>query len=173
MAPQPQPRRPAGPPLSDAPKPVPWHFKLIAVGAGIYVALRVVQMLGWVGVGVVQLHNGTAIALIVLNGLVALWGLLGWWGKVRLIQGYLLLARLGWLLFVPQVLLGVWLYSQGHRAPLGWQHYIYGVGAALGIGAGEFYRRRLPGREGMVLGLAGLFLMGVAIRAFMTGHGIA
>jgi hypothetical protein len=25
----------------------------------------------------------------------------------------------------------------------------------------------------MVLGLAGLFLMGVAIRAFMTGHGIA
>jgi hypothetical protein len=168
---RPRPRRETPP--ADGAKPVPWHFKLIAFGAGLYIALRIVQMLGWVGVGVVQLHNATAIALIAWNALIAIWGLLAWWGKARLIQGYLYLARIGWYLFVPQVLFGIWLYTHGHRASLGWQHYIYGVGAALGIIAGEFYRRRMPGREGMVYGLVALFLMGVAIRAFMTGHGLA
>lgn len=168
------PRPPDGrraPAPAGARLPVPWHFKLIAVLAGIYVALRIVQMLGWIGVGVVELHNGVAVALIVWNALIALWGLLAWWRKAPLIQGYPFLARVGWYLFVPQVLLGIWLYTHGHRAPVGWQHYIYGLGAALAIGAGEFYRPRLRGREAMLFGLVAVLLTGIAARGFITGHG--
>jgi len=154
-------------------RPVPWHFKLFATVAGIYVALRIVQMLGWIGVGVVQLHNAIAIVLIVWNGLIALWALLAWRRLVPLIQGYPFLARVGWYLYVPQVLLGIWLYTHGHRAPVGWQHYVYGLGAALVIGVGEFYRPRLRGREALLFGLVGLLLAGVALRGFLTGHGVA
>lgn len=151
--------------------PVPWHFKLIVAAAGVYIALRIVQMLGWIGVSVKDLHNALALFIIVLNAAVGIWGLLAWWRNWQLIQGFKWLALLGWYAYLPQIALGIALYGNGHRAPTGWQHYIYGIGAMLGIGAGSFYRRRLPGREGMLYGLVCLFLMGVGIRAFMTGHG--
>lgn len=162
---------PGAPTPAAGREPIPWHFKLIAVVAGIYIGLRIVQMLGWIGVGVVELHNAVAVVLIAWNALIADWGLMAWWGKVRLIQGYPFLARVGWYLFVPQVALGIWLYTHGHRAPVGWQHYVYGLGAALGIGIGEFYRPRMRGREGMLFGLVALLLTGVAVRGFITGHG--
>jgi hypothetical protein len=157
----------------DAPPvpPVPWHFKLIAVLVGIYIALRIVQMLGWIGVSVKDLHNGIALAIIALNGSAAIWGLIAWWRKLYLPRGFRVLALCGWHAYFPQILLGVALYGSKHRAPTGWQHYIYGIAAVLGISAGSFYRRRMPGREAMVYGLVALFLTGVAIRAFVTGHG--
>jgi hypothetical protein len=164
-------RRRATEPGTPERPPVPWHFKLIVVAAAVYIALRIVQMLGWIGVGVKDLHNALALLLIALNGAVGLWGVLAWWRGWTLIRGFMYLALLGWWGYLPQVALGIALYSGGHRAPTGWQHYIYGIGAALGIGVGSFYRRRLPGREGMLYGLVCLFLMGVAVRAFMTGHG--
>jgi hypothetical protein len=151
--------------------PVPWHFKLIAWGTGVYVALRIVQMLGWIGVSVKEIHNALALAILLVNGVVAIWGLLAWRFNWQLINGYEWLALVGWYLYVPQIALGIALYIGGHRAPTGWQHYIYGLGPVIGIAIGSFYRRRLPGREGMLYGLVGLFLTGVAARAWMTGHG--
>ena len=151
--------------------PVPWHFKVLAAAAGVYIALRIVQMLGWIGVSVKDLHNALALFIIGLNGSIAVWGLLAWWRDWHLIQGFKTLAFLAWYAYVPQVALGIALYTNGHRAPTGWQHYIYGVGAVIGISAGSFYRRRLPGREGMLYGLVCLFLAGVGVRAFITGHG--
>ncbi len=151
--------------------PVQWHFKVIAVFVGLYIALRIVQMLGWIGVSVKDLHNAVALLLIGLNGTAAIWGLLAWWRKLSLPRGFRVLALAGWYAFVPQILLGLALYAGGHRAPVGWQHYIYGAAAVLGIGAGSFYRRQMPERAAMVFGLVALFLTGVAIRAFVTGHG--
>jgi hypothetical protein len=137
----------------------------------LYVLLRIVQMVGWAGMTAVKdVHLGLAILLIVWNAAIAAWGLLASWRRWRLIRGFVILAMTGWFLFVPQVLFGIDLYVNDHRAPGGWQHYIYGIGAALGIGAGLFYRGRLRGREGMLFGLVALFLMGVAIRALLTGR---
>lgn len=153
------------------PSPIPWHFKLVSIAAAVYVALRIVQMLGWVGVSVKDLHNAVALGLIALNGVVAVWGLLAWWRNWPLIQGYVVLALLGWFAFLPEILLGLALYANHHRAPLGWQHYIYGAGAVLGMVGGSFYRRRLRGREAMLFGIVALFMSGVALRGFLTGHG--
>jgi len=152
-------------------EPVPWHFKLVAVAVGVYVFLRIVQMLGWIGVTVKELHNALALLLIAFNGSIAVWGLLAWWRRWRLIQGFAVLAVLGWLLFLPQLLLGVALFGNGHRAPTGWQHYIYGLAAVIFIALGSFYRRRLPGREAMLYGLVAAMLTGIAFRGFLTGHG--
>jgi len=140
--------------------------------AGIYVALRIVQMLGWVGVSVKDLHLAFDVLLIALNGGIAAWGLLAWWRGWQLINGFVMLAMLGWYLFVPQLAFGITLYASGHRAPTGWFHYIYGIAALLGIGFGYLYRGRLAGREGMLYGLVALFLMLVAVRALMTGAGL-
>ncbi len=161
------------PPDAERP-PVPWHFKLFGALFAVYLALRIVQMLGWIGVSVKDLHNALAIAIVLVNGVAAIWGLLAWWRGWKLIRGYLYLALLGWFLFVPQLALGVGLYAGGHRAPAGWhgwQHYIYGIGAVLGISLGSYYRRRIPDRPGMVLGLICFFLALVAARAYVTGHG--
>ncbi len=151
--------------------PLPWHFKVIAVSIGIYLTLRFVQMLDWIGVSVKDLHNAIAILIIGLNGAAAIWGLIAWSRKLTLPRGFRVLALAGWYAYVPQVLLGIALYASGHRAPVGWQHYIYGIAAVLGIGAGSFYQRRMPERAPMVFSLVALFLTGVAIRAFVTGHG--
>jgi hypothetical protein len=158
--PQPPPERP----------PVPWHFKLIAGAVAVYVALRIVQMLGWIGVSVKEIHNGVALALLIVNGAVAIWGLLAWARDWELINAFKWLALLGWLLYLPQLALGIALYLNHHRAPTGWQHYIYGIGALIGLGIGSYYRKRLPGHEAMLYGLVALFLTGVAARAWMTGH---
>jgi hypothetical protein len=111
------------------------------------------------------------VLLLAVNGCVAIWGLLAWWRGFRPIEGFRIVALLGWFLFVPQLALGAGLYFQHHRAPTGWQHYIYGVGALLGISAGYGYRRTLAGREAMVYGLVALFLSGVTARAIITGRG--
>lgn len=165
-----RPARPQLPGVEPRP-PVPWHFKLIVVFVVLYIGLRIVQMLGWIGVTVKEIHNGLAVAIIVINFGAAAWCLILWKRDRPLIRGALLLALLGWYLYVPQLILGIALYATKHRAPSGWQHYIYGVGAVLGMSAGGFYRRRMAGREAMVVGLASLFLAGVAIRAYLTGHG--
>ena len=106
-----------------------------------------------------------------MNLAAAIWCLVLWKRDRPLVRGALALALLGWYLYVPQLALGVALYASKHRAPSGWQHYIYGVGAVIGLSVGGYYRRRMPGREALVVGLASLFLLGVAVRAFMTGHG--
>ncbi|MHB8575247.1 MAG: hypothetical protein ACYDCQ_07925 [Dehalococcoidia bacterium] len=151
--------------------PVPWHFKAIAGFAGIYIALRIVQMLGWIGVTVKEIHNALAVLIIVVNLAAAIWCLVLWRRGTALSRGALAFALTGWYLFLPQLAHGIGLNDGKHRAPTGWQHYIYGVGALLGIGVGAFYRRRMPERTALVVGLASLFLALVAIRAFMTGHG--
>ena len=161
------------PPGAERP-PIPWHFKLFAALFAVYLALRIVQMLGWIGVSVKDLHNALAIAIVLVNGVAAIWGLFAWWRGWPLVRGYLFLALLGWFLFIPQLALGIALYASGHRAPAGWhgwQHYIYGIGAVLGISIGAYYRRRLPERPAMVLGLICFFLALVAARAYVTGHG--
>lgn len=73
-------------------------------------------------------------------------------------------------LFILQGLVGIAIYFAGSRPhdPL---HWLYGplLVIALPIAA-SYLSGRDSRREAMVYGLAALFMFGLAIRAYMTGH---
>jgi len=51
-------------------------------------------------------------------------------------------------------------------------HYLYGVLAVITLPSAYFYGDRASERrDSLILGLAGLFLVGVAIRSMTTGGG--
>jgi hypothetical protein len=70
---------------------------------------------------------------------------------------------------VIQGILGVILLIQGQRPHQG-LHFLYGVVALLVLPAAYFYSDGgSERRDSLVFGLAGLFLLGIAIRAVTTG----
>ncbi len=149
--------------------PLPWHFKLMLGAAGVYVAARVVQVLGWLGVSLAQVHLAWGVVVCALNVVVAAWGLLMWRRGRPAIVGFWWLTATAWASVVPQVLLGVWLYAEGHRAPLGWQHYVYGPALLVLAAFGLLERKHMPGREGLLFGVVSLLIALAAARGLWTG----
>jgi hypothetical protein len=117
---------------------------------------------------ILRVHRAWAWVVIVANGAVGLWGL----GAQRLAA---LRGRVFWVstsaaeaCIAVQVILGVLLYSRGLRPPK--LHIFYGVlliaapTLAWSIRSEPAIRRRIY----LFYGLAGLFFMGLAIRALVT-----
>src|ERR1700674_3893237 len=87
------------PPAAVERPPIPWHFKVVVAFAALYIFLRIVQMLGWIGVTVKEIHNAVAVAIIVVNLAAAAWCLVLWKRDRPLVRGALVLAMVGWYLF--------------------------------------------------------------------------
>jgi hypothetical protein len=111
-------------------------------------------------------HEVWAYVAIVANGVAGAAALLAW--RVERIRG----RWVWWLItgafvtMMVQVLLGVILQSSDdYRAP-GF-HMFYGFLAFLAVGLAYQYRFQMRGRREMLFGLAGLFLMGLGIRAVL------
>jgi mannitol-specific phosphotransferase system IIBC component len=73
-------------------------------------------------------------------------------------------------LFIVQGLIGIALFLQGGR-PHDQLHWLYGPLLVIVLPiAASYLSGRESRREPLVYGLAALFMFGLAIRAFMTGH---
>jgi 4-hydroxybenzoate polyprenyltransferase len=109
-------------------------------------------------------HATFAYVVIVANGLVGIAALIAW--RVERLRGRwlwiaILVAEVGILV---QVVIGVILQSsKDFKAPD--FHIFYGFLAFLTVGLAYQYRHQMRGRREMLYGLAGLFLMGLGIRA--------
>jgi len=111
-------------------------------------------------------HAWFGYVAIVANGLVGLAALLLW--QVERLRGkWLWRATLvAEVTMMLQVLVGVILVaSKDYVAPR--FHMFYGFLAFLTVGLAYQYRHQMRGRREMLYGLAGLFLMGLGIRAVL------
>ena len=116
--------------------------------------------------GLRDFHGTWGYVAIVANGVVGLAALVAWrYAETR--------GRWLWIsIFIAeaammvQVVVGVILVaSKDFTAPR--FHMFYGFLAFLTVGLAYQYRRQMRGRREMLYGLAGLFLMGLGIRAVL------
>ena len=111
-------------------------------------------------------HATWGYVAIVANGLVGVAALAAW--KIVKVRGRwlwisILVAEAAMML---QVLVGVILVaSKDYTVPR--FHMFYGFLAFLTVGLAYQYRQQMRGRREMLYGLAGLFLMGLGIRAVL------
>jgi hypothetical protein len=117
------------------------------------------------------LHQGFARAFLIYSALMAVWGLFlyvigrpptgGYLGALVLDEGLALL----------QGVVGLILRTQGH-APHDALHYLYGIVAVVSLPAAYYMSDEgTTRRDSLYFGLAGLFLVGVALRGMGTGAG--
>lgn len=115
------------------------------------------------------LHQGFSRVVLVYSLLMALWGLFLYARGSNPSGGYLGALVLAEGVAILQGLIGLVLVLQGHR-PADALHYLYGVVAVLVLpGAYLYSSRGTERRDSLIFGLAGLFLVGVAIRGIATG----
>ncbi len=112
-----------------------------------------------------SVHNGFAWVVIVVNAVVGVWALGAerlpalrhralWWSTIA--------AEL--TIFV-EVVLGVGLVA-GQGRQVAQLHALYGFVAIIAVGLLYSYRPQLKHRVYLLYGFGGLFLMGLALRAF-------
>lgn len=114
-----------------------------------------------------RFHSDWAWVAIISNGLAGLAALLSW--RVPRLRGAWLWALViaAEIAIMIQVVAGVVLVSASELEPPRF-HMFYGFIAFLTVGIAYSYRASMRGRLEMLYGFAGLFLMGLGIRAMLT-----
>lgn len=117
------------------------------------------------------LHQGFARAFLIYSALMGLWGLFLWLTGRPPTGGYLGALVLDEGLALVQGVVGLLVHAGGH-APHDVLHYLYGIVAVVSLPAAYFLSDEgTTRRDSLYFGLAGLFLVGVAIRGTITGGG--
>ncbi|HEY0492348.1 MAG TPA: hypothetical protein VGD57_02655 [Candidatus Dormibacteraeota bacterium] len=74
------------------------------------------------------------------------------------------------VLFIAQGLVGALLFVAGNKRPHDGLHILYGVLLVIALPiASSYTSNRAPRREPLVYGVVGLFMVGLSIRAILTG----
>ncbi|MFN8018816.1 MAG: hypothetical protein U0P45_11915 [Acidimicrobiales bacterium] len=113
---------------------------------------------------VLDLHAAWAWVVIVTNGLVGAWALAAHrWPQLRHRALWWCTIAAEVAIFV-QVILGVILIQGKDKDAYG-MHLLYGFSAAFAVGILYSYRNQLKGKEYLLYGCGGLFVMGLGLRA--------
>ena len=116
------------------------------------------------------LHNGLFRAGLIITGFIAIWSAALYLRKHAPSGSFRATLVLTEGLFIVQGLVGIAMFLAGARPhdPL---HWLYGPLLVIVLPiAATYVSGRERRREAMVYGLAALFMFGLAIRAWMTGH---
>lgn len=115
------------------------------------------------------IHQGFARVLLFYSAITGIWGLFLYFRGRNPTGGYLGALIINEGVAILQGLLGLLLRVTG-SAPHDPLHYLYGAVAVLTLPAAYFMsdggRQR---RDSLVFGLAGVLLVGIALRGIMTG----
>lgn len=115
------------------------------------------------------IHGRVAIAVVLYMLVLGFWGLVSFFRKAGISESYRGALFIGEALTVVQALLGVALLADGRRPPDA-LHYLYGILVPLIIPFMYSYVRAQPKvRAAIFYGIATLFIVGLAVRAIMTG----
>jgi heme A synthase len=119
----------------------------------------------------VDFHSSFSRVVLIYSAIIGLWGLFLYFRGSNPSPGYLgaLVIAEGVGLF--QGAIGLFVRSQGH-APHDALHYLYGVVLVITLPAAYFLGKGASERrDSLIFGLAGLFMLGIAIRGVTTGAG--
>jgi heme A synthase len=107
---------------------------------------------------------------LIITGFIALWSAFLYLRKQVPSGSYRATLVLTEGLFIVQGLVGIAMFFQGAR-PHDQLHWLYGPLLVIVLPiAASYLSGRESRREALVYGLATLFMFGLAIRAYMTGH---
>jgi hypothetical protein len=118
---------------------------------------------------VYDIHKALGWYMVAINGIAGLWALAAW--RFRSLRG-----RPLWIAIIVaesailvQVLLGTILVAgdETYRKIVPRFHMFYGFLIFITIGLLYQYRGQMKGRQELLYGLGGLFIMGLAIRAIL------
>lgn len=117
------------------------------------------------------MHSRLLFTLLLVLGLLALWGALAHLRGRIPSQGYQALLAIGELLLLAEAGLGLGLLLYGYQPARPLVHVIYGLVAVLTLpGATLSLRGRDPRGAALVYSLTCLFLCGIVLRALSTGR---
>ena len=106
---------------------------------------------------------------LLITVITAIWGLVIYFRKLPPSGGFRSTLVLTEGLFVMQGLVGIAMFLGGRR-PHDGLHWLYGILLVIVLPIAATYTSgRNPRREPLVYAIAGLFMAGLAIRAFTTG----
>jgi heme A synthase len=106
---------------------------------------------------------------LLITIIIAIWGLVMFFRKMPSSGGFRSTLVLTEALFIIQGLVGVAMFASGRR-PHDALHWLYGILLVIVLPIATTYTSgRDPRREALVYGLAGLFMVGLTIRALTTG----
>ncbi len=115
-------------------------------------------------------HNGLFRAGLIITGFIVIWSAFLYVRKQAAGGSYRATLVLTEGLFIVQGLVGIAMFLGGARPhdPL---HWLYGPLLVIVLPiAASYLSGRESRREALVYGLAALFMFGLAVRAYMTGH---
>ena len=118
----------------------------------------------------IYVHNGLFRAGLIITGFIVIWSAVLYLRKQVPGGSYRATLVLTEGLFIAQGLVGIAMFLGGARPhdPL---HWLYGPLLVIVLPiAASYLSGRDSRREALVYGLATLFMFGLAIRAYMTGH---
>jgi len=115
-------------------------------------------------------HNGLFRAGLIITGFIAVWSVSLYVRKHAASGSYRATLVLTEGLFIVQGLVGIAIFLGGAR-PHDRLHWLYGPLLVIVLPiAASYLMGRESRREPLVYGLAALFMFGLTVRAYMTGH---
>ena len=104
--------------------------------------------------------------------IIGIWGIVTYLRKREATSGYRSTLVMTEVLFLVQGLVGGLLFVAGNKRPHDGLHVLYGVLLVIALPIGASYTSgRAPRREPLVYGIVGLFMVGLSVRAILTGAG--
>jgi len=118
----------------------------------------------------VYVHSGLFRAGLIITGFIVIWSVALYLRKLASSGSYRATLVLTEGLFIVQGLIGIAMFFAG-ASPHDPLHWLYGPLLVIVLPlAASYLSGRDSRREALVYGLAALFMFGLAIRAYMTGH---
>jgi hypothetical protein len=116
------------------------------------------------------LHGRIAVTAILFAGICGVWGIYNYLRNEGVSGNYWGTLAIGELLMVAQGILGIVLMLEAHRPARPGIHILYGIVAVVTWPAVYIFTQgRATRRESLIYGVIGLFMVGVTVRALMTG----
>jgi hypothetical protein len=120
---------------------------------------------------ILSFHKSWALVVLLYSLFLGLWGLFLYVTNRNPSGSFLGALIIAEAVAVLQGIVGIVLLLQGHRPPEA-LHYLYGIVAVLTLPSAYFLGEGgAVRRDSLLFGLAGLFLVLIAIRAMTTGTG--
>ena len=111
-----------------------------------------------------RLHADWAWVVVAVNAVAGVWAIVAHWRPSLRSRALPVAIVAGWATVAVQVLLGVYL-SAGEDLEAPEFHEFYGFVALISVALIYSYRSQIKDFQYLLVGLGGLFLMGLALRA--------